>query len=179
MIVDMDSIQGVIGDWESFIQTILDKTVKSGFDLSDFIQMDHICYRTTSINNYTQKKDELSKLGSLLGETMINGRPIATFRLNKPLIYQKWRVDAIELPAPKAGKVFSEGLEHVEFVLYDDMHTFINKYPGQDFDKRAIDRGINPELGFSFDKYAIKFHLLNLPTVVYLENKLGITDVAD
>lgn len=179
MIINMNSAQTVIGDWEAFIQTILDKTVKAGFDLDDFFQMDHLCYRTVSLGNYAEKKDQLGSIGELLGETMVNGRPISTFRLNSPLIYDNWRIDAVELPAPKAGKDFEEGLEHVEYVLYDDMKTFMAKHSDKDFDKRAVDRGINPELGFEFDKYAIKFHLLNLPTVVYLENKLGITDVID
>ena len=44
---------------------------------------------------------------------------------------------------------------------------------------QAADRGINPEIGFKLPSYTVKFHLLNLPTVVYLEAKLGIKDVRD
>jgi predicted metalloenzyme YecM len=175
----MEQTRTILGEWETFLATILRKTANAGFDLADFVQMDHICYRTVSAQNYNDKKTQLGAIGRLLGEAMVNGRPISTFRLTQPLIYEDWRIDAVELPAPKAGKDFEEGLEHVEFVLYDDMQTFINKHRDKDFDLRAADRGINPELGFSFDEYAIKFHLLNLPTVVYLENKLGITDIKD
>lgn len=147
--------------------------------MTDFSQIDHMCYRTTSIENYQQKKTELNNIARLLGETMVNGRPISTFRLNEPVRHQQWRIDAIELPAPKAGAGHAEGLEHVEFVLFDDIPTFLKKYEGKPFELRAADRGINPEVGLQLGRYSVKFHLLNLPTVVWLENKLGIHEVAD
>jgi uncharacterized protein len=175
----MSDIDEVIGDWHTFLGLILEKTREAGFELSDFVQMDHICYRTKSKQNYQDKKSQLGRVGVLLGENMVNNRPISTFRLFSPLIYEKWRIDCVELPAPKDGKPFEEGLEHSEFVLYDDMQTFLSKHKDKEFDLRAIDRGINPELGYNFDKYSIKFHLLNLPTVVLLEAKLGIANIND
>lgn len=57
---------------------------------------------------YKAKKQELAAFfGHLLGETQVNGRPIATFRLHEPVRYQQWRIDALELPAPIAD-VYSE-----------------------------------------------------------------------
>lgn len=110
---------------------------------------------------------------------MVNDRPISTFRLRQPVLHSQWRIDAIELPAPKAGHEHREGLEHIEFVLYDDIPTFLKKYDGQPFEMRAADRGINPEIGLQLGELSVKFHLLNLPTVVYLEQKLGMTDIRD
>lgn len=118
-------------------------------------------------------------MGRLLGETQVNNRSIATFRLLEPVRYGNWRIDAIELPAPKVGTKTDEGLEHVEFVLFDDKEDFLKKYAYKQFEMRAADRGINPEIGFRLPSYTVKFHLLNLPTVVYLERKLGIDDVRD
>jgi uncharacterized protein len=118
-------------------------------------------------------------VASLLGETQVNGRPICTFRLTEPVIHTPWRIDAIELPAPKTGFTHKEGLEHVEFVLFDDIPTFLQKNEVQPFEMRAADRGINQEIGLQLGDLSVKFHLLNLPTVVYLENKLGIEDVRD
>lgn len=172
-------LQDIIGDYTSFLGDVLARTKAEGFDLSDFVQIDHMCYRTTSLENYEQKKAELAEVATLLGETMVNGRPISTFRLTEPVRHGNWRVDAIELPAPKAGSDHIEGLEHIEFVLYDDIPTFLKKYDGKPFELRAADRGINPEVGLKLGDLTIKFHLLNLPTVVYLEHKLGITDVKD
>lgn len=172
-------LEDIIGDYQTFLAEILAQTEAEGFDLSDFVQIDHACYRTTSLENYEQKKAELSEVARLLGETEINGRPICTFRLHEPIRHGSWRIDAIELPAPKEGASHEEGLEHIEFVLYDDIPTFLQKYDGKPFELRAADRGINPEIGLNLGRYTIKFHLLNLPTVVYLEHKLGITSVKD
>ena len=83
----------------------------------------------------------------------------------------------VELPAPKEGLETKEGLEHVELVLFDDKETFLKKYAHKQFEMQAADRGINPEIGFKLPTYTVKFHLLNLPTVVYIEKKLGITEV--
>jgi predicted metalloenzyme YecM len=175
----MADLQAVIGDYPTFLTAIIDRVEAEGFDLADFVQIDHMCYRTTSRDNYEHKKQEFGSIGQLLGETMVNDRPIATFRLNEPVRHGKWRIDALELPAPKAGADHHEGLEHIEFVLYDDIPTFLAKYRGHAFKMLAADRGINPKIGLQLGDYSVKFHLLNLPTVVYLENKLGMHDIRD
>lgn len=175
----MSDLKEVIGDYPCFLEDILGRVVDEGFDLSDFSQIDHMCYRTDSTENYAKKKSELATVAKLLGETMVNGRPISTFRLYAPVIHTPWRVDAIELPSPKAGSEHKEGLEHIEFVLYDDIPTFLEKYEGKPFELRAADRGINPEVGLQLGELSVKFHLLNLPTVVYLEHKLRMDDIKD
>lgn len=175
----MDELKAIIGDYSRFLEDILGRVAGEGFDVADFIQIDHMCYRTTSIDNYNEKKFELSAVAILLGETLVNGRPISTFRLRQPVIHSSWRIDAIELPAPKAGSEHQEGLEHIEFVLYDDIPAFLKKYEDKPFKMQAADRGVNPEVGLSLGEVSVKFHLLNLPTVVYLEKKLGMDDIKD
>ncbi|HSX06592.1 MAG TPA: VOC family protein [Candidatus Saccharimonadia bacterium] len=175
----MARLQEIIGNYPAFLDTILKKVVDAGFDLNDFVQIDHMCYRTVSAENYAQKKDELEAVAKLLGETMVNGRPISTFRLNESTLHSRWRIDAIELSAPKEGAAHIEGLEHIEFVLYDDIPTFLKKYQGKPFEMKAADRGVNPEIGLQLGEYSVKFHLLNLPTVVYLQHKLGMDDIRD
>lgn len=175
----MNDLQSAIGNYEAFLKQILKEIQDEGFDLNDFSQMDHMCYRVPSVESYKAKKQELTNFGKLLGETQVNGRPISTFRLHEPVRYEKWRIDAIELPAPKEGAKTIEGLEHVELVLFDDKEDFLKKYSHKQFDMKAADRGINPEVGFKLPTYTVKFHLLSLPAVVYLEGKLGIRDVRD
>jgi predicted metalloenzyme YecM len=175
----MTDLQSVIGGYPAFLEDIVGRVVADGFDLADFVQMDHMCYRVASMEDYGRKKAELAKVARLLDENMINGRPIATFRLTEPVVYDKWRIDAIELPAPKPGSAYVEGLEHVEFVLFDDIPTFLAKYDGKPFDMRSADRGVNPEVGLQLGNYGVKFHLLNLPAVVYLERKMGLHDIRD
>jgi len=175
----MADLKNIIGDYETFLDEILDQVTRAGFDLTDFVQIDHMCYRTTSLDNYRQKQQELAKVSTLQAETMVNERPISTYRLTTPVKHGQWRIDAIELPAPKAGAEYPEALEHIEFVLYDDIPTFLQKYRDKTFELRAADRGINPEVGYKLGEYTAKFHLLSLTTVVYLEHKLGITSVKD
>lgn len=173
------NLQQIIGDYQSFLDDIIGRIKNEGFNMADFSQMDHMCYRTTSEQNYQDKKSKLMAVATLLTETEVNGRMICTFRLHKPVVHAGWRVDALELPAPKQGKECAEGLEHVELVLYDDMPTFLAKYEGKPFELQSADRGINPEIGLKLGEYKVKFHLLSLTTVCYLENKLGITKVVD
>jgi uncharacterized protein len=173
----MDVLQPIIGEYSTFLKQILQEIITEGFDLADFVQMDHICYRVPSLERYEMKKNELKTVATLLGEAQINGRPIAVFRLTKPIVFDSWRIDTVELPAPKRNTPTSEGLEHVELVLFDDIDTFLSKYPHKNFEMQSADRGINPEIIFRLPTYTVKFHLLNLPTVVYLEKKLGITQV--
>jgi uncharacterized protein len=175
----MSALQEIVGDYSPFLDEILSRVVNEGFDMADFVQVDHMCYRVTSLDDYYKKKTELQSVATLLGETQVNDRPISTFRLKEPVIHDKWRIDTVELPAPKAGRNFKEGLEHVEFVLFDDIPTFLKKYEGKPFILSAADRGVNPEIGLQLGDLSVKFHLLNLPTVVYLEGKLGIKDVRD
>lgn len=175
----MTGLEDIIGNYTTFLNEILDQVAAEGLDFSDFSQIDHMCYRTTSLDNYQAKKSEFSSVADMLSETMVNERPIATFRLHKPVIHKQWRIDTVELPAPRPGKTHKEGLEHIEFVLFDDFPTFLEKYKGKPFETQAADRGINPEIGLRLGNYTVKFHLLALPVVVYLQNKLGISEVRD
>jgi uncharacterized protein len=175
----MNELQGLIGDYEAFLKQLLLEVTDARFDLSDFVQMDHICYRVPTVEAYKTKKQELLAVGKLVGEAQVNGRPISTFRLNDPVHYDRWRIDALELPAPREGIITKEGLEHAEFVLFDSLEDFLKKYADKQFIMDAADRGINPEVAFRLPSYTVKFHMLNLPTVVYLEQKLGITDIRD
>ncbi len=175
----MDDLRPIVGDCNAFLGQILKEIVAEGFDLADFVQMDHMCYRVSSLDGYELKKREFANVARLLGESQVNGRPIAVFRLNAPIYFDRWRIDTVELPVPKPDVLTKEGLEHVEFVIFDDKEVFLEKYAGKAFKMQSADRGINPEIGFQLPTYNVKFHLLSLPTVVYLEKKLGIHEVHD
>lgn len=175
----MNNLQAVIGDYDSFLAQLLQEVKNAGFDSADFAQMDHMCYRVPSTEKYQIKKKELLTFGELLSEAQVNGRPISAFRLHTPVRYGQWRIDTIELPAPKEGVTTKEGLEHVEFVLFDSLDDFLDKHSEKTFNMAAATRGINPEVAFRLPSYTVKFHLLSLPTVIYIEQKLGITDIRD
>ena len=56
-------------------------------------------------------------MGQLLIESMIGGRPIATFLLTKPMLFRNLTIRCIEVPCPKPGRPYKSGWEHVEFAL--------------------------------------------------------------
>ena len=61
--------------------------------------------------------------GTLLSESMINGRPICLFDLSQPLAVGPWQIDCVELPYPGEKRYPHEGWEHVELVLSGDPQT--------------------------------------------------------
>lgn len=72
----MNNLRAVVGDHEAFLKQLLHEVQDAGFDFSDFVQMDHMCYRVPTIEKYQTKKKELLTVGDLLGEAQVNGRPI-------------------------------------------------------------------------------------------------------
>ncbi|HEX3568210.1 MAG TPA: VOC family protein [Candidatus Saccharimonadales bacterium] len=175
----MNELAKLIGDYETFLSEILSEVKAEGFDLHDFVQIDHLCYRAPTNDRYREMRELLSHFGTFLSENMVNGRFISTFRLHEPIVYDGWRIDALELPAPKPGDE-REGLDHIEFVLYDDLHDFLEKYKNKKFGLKAMRRKINPEVSLRLsDKHVVKFHLLSLTTVVFIENQLGYDFIED
>jgi uncharacterized protein len=168
-------LTSIIGNYHDFLEQALAELAEAGFSDAEFSQLDHLCYRTVSEQNYREKKQRLESVGALLNEVLISGRHIATYRLNEPIIHSPWRIDSIELPAPKEGSPHPEGLEHIELVLYDDFDTFQKRHSGRTFVTTALTRLPNPELGYKLPTCSVKFHLMSLPTAIYLEDHLPTT----
>lgn len=174
----MDTLKDIIGDYDAFLSDILDQVEMQGFDENDLVQIDHLCYRTISAENYEDLRAQLADFGKLVGENMINERPISTFRLTDPIYYDIWRIDAIELTAPKPeGPNYSEGLEHIGYVIYDDVPTFIKKYDGKSFELKSAEHPVNPTVRLPLNGCAVKFHQVSLPAAVQIEQQTAASDI--
>ncbi|KAJ3109927.1 hypothetical protein HDU96_007051 [Phlyctochytrium bullatum] len=104
--------------------------------------LDHLCLRTSTPADYTHRQSELAALGaSLLVETPIGGRPVSTWLLPDALAPsisdpgyefgggEGWAgagrfgernrrvVRVLEVPAPKPGRAYEAGWEHVEVAV--------------------------------------------------------------
>ena len=103
----------------AFLQTVVAAGVEEGLPLQQLqqLQLDHACYCTTSGAEYQQICAQLQGVGQRLVEGMVGGRPISTFKLHQPVLFQHWQVACIEVPCPKAGSQHCAGWEHVEFVV--------------------------------------------------------------
>ncbi|MFT7615249.1 MAG: putative metalloenzyme YecM [Candidatus Woesearchaeota archaeon] len=163
------SIETLLGNVHSFLDTVFLKLVDEKIDISTY-ELDHVCYRVERQSQYQQLKNELGKLGELLSEEQIGGRPISTFKLTKPIIYKDREIWCVELPSPKEEKFYATGFEHVEFVIDTDFEMFMKAHPNQQFSTRAISKEINPDVSLQYDGFSVKFHQQSLEYVItYLE----------
>ena len=101
------------------------------------------------------------RFGTLLIESMIGGRPIATVRLLEPLQHQGFAVQCLEIPSPKEGSHYSAGLEHAELVIGSPadgvtgntrLRQWVEELPAalrQRLDMRAIGKEINADVSLS------------------------------
>ncbi len=159
-------------------------------DVSD-LQADHVCWRTETDFEYNDLVKALladPDHFSLLIESEIGGRPIATFQIATPILSAKHQIGVVEIPSPKEGSPYKRGLEHVEFVIgcgtitspwNDDTHQchlveFQKKYPNVTWNTKAMNKQVNPDISVKLktSHYGIcsaKFHLMPLCDVIAAE----------
>lgn len=122
-------INNVFG--QSIVNIFLDKIFLnlelSNVDVSSY-ELDHICYRVSSIENYIIIKKYLYDKSELLSENIVSWRKIATYKLFEPIKYKNREINLIEIPAPKIWSNYEDWFEHVEFVIDISFEEFINKY---------------------------------------------------
>lgn len=118
------------------------------------------------MGRYEVLRTMLAQHGTLLGEHMIGGRPIATFRLNEPFLFEGRSIEVIELPAPKHGSDYAEGFEHAEFVVDEEPLEFSKRYPLLKWDLFGISKSINADVRLNYDGYSVKFHQRSLELVM-------------
>lgn len=171
----MSEIGKLLGDYERFVATIDAGLETAGIDHFDLSMMDHICYRVETLERYDELFKAFGKTAMLLGESEVSGRLIATFEFEEPLEAAGWRIPYLELPQPKEGSPYPEGLEHVELVVVGSLSKFEEKYGHLPFDRKGMGKDINPELGLKHKGISVKFHEQQLGAVLRIEEALGRT----
>lgn len=163
----------LIGDYEAFLTSIAQVFEKIGIAKAELVMCDHLCYRVATEERYQQMRELLSNSAQDIGEVPVSGRLITTFELDQPLRAAGWSVPCIELPAPKDGSPYSEGLEHAEFVV-PNLQRFMQLHSELPFNTAALTKQINPELGLKMSQHrlSVKFHEIALGAVVRLERRL-------
>lgn len=159
----------LIGLANTFLQRVFDELVRHNFILEKHWHIDHLCYRTSTQENYLFIKEQFQKFSKLLIESEVNGRLISTFKLATPIVFREWEIDLIEVPAPKKGKVVADGFEHFEVVSDLTFDEIKSRYSGCRFDDSGLAKDFNQELEVVFDGFALKFHPLSLESVINIE----------
>lgn len=156
---------------EKFLENIFDYLKKENIDVNEF-ELDHICYRVETADEYVKTKNKLSKVGRLLNEHKVRNRLIASYKLDEPIIFRERKIYVVEVPQPSEHAFYKKGWQHAEFVVEEDFQNFMKKYPAVNFKTDSINKEINPELKIVWGEYAVKFHHQSLEYVVtVLENK--------
>lgn len=150
-----------------FRQLCLDLTSKQ-VPIQDFIA-DHLCFRVQDQSQYVHYKSFLCRVAILLTESVVNGRPICTFKLKSPFVIDNKTIDLVELPAPKEGTHYKTGFEHAEFVISEHFDIFKERFPQLNLieDKNKI---LNAELIYRSEIGTAKFHHLSLDRVIEIES---------
>lgn len=159
---------------QDFLTQLFQQLTESGIELKQHWSIDHLCYRTDSTENYLRLKEEFGHFSDLLIESDVNGRPISTFKLRKPISFKNWQIDVVELPAPKQGKKTLLGFEHIEVVCDCPFEKLKSMWSKCSFDESGLQKIFNQEFEIPLKGCAIKFHHLSLESVVRLEKNTKV-----
>jgi pantothenate kinase len=118
---------------------------------------------------------------------------ISTYSINPGIPFNGNLVQAVEIPAPKVGSPYPEGLEHAEFVIPSNaggdpssagfdhatvLRNFAREHKGVEWSFKATMKECNPDISVKVDMKdkgvgaaTAKFHLVPLPTVIEWEKK--------
>lgn len=152
-----------------FLERAFAEMEQKNINLEKHWHIDHLCFRTSSQENYLLTQKQFQSFSKLLIESEVNGRLISVFKLESPIVFRDWEIDLIEVPAPKKGKPYENGFEHIEVVCDLDFEEIKSRYVQFQFDESGLSKNFNQELEIAFDGFAVKFHQLSLESVINLE----------
>lgn len=149
-----------------FLEKIYSKIQTNHIELLPHWIIDHLCYRVETIEEYQDYKNLFLQIAKCLVESEVNGRMIATFKLNRPIRFKSYVIDVIEVPAPKKGKLVNTGFEHIEVVCDISFEEIMKQYPSLIFDTSGMTKTYNKELEVNLDGHSLKFHHQSLEDVI-------------
>ncbi|OQR84422.1 YecM protein [Achlya hypogyna] len=131
--------------------------------------LDHVCYRCETEEEYNHLSTAvLPAMATLLVESEVGGRPIATFKLREAILLGNGKsVDVLEVPMPKPGSFYKRGLEHAEIVVPFDLDKFVEANEALFWDLKGMTKASNREARIALGPdYNVKFHEQTLETVI-------------
>ena len=164
-------MKDILGPYETAVTNAEALLREHGISTDDLVQCDTICYRVETNERYEEVKQQLARVAILLNEVEVNGRLIAAFALEEPLrAGAQDAISYIELPQPKPGSQYAEGIDHVQFVTRLPLGYFHSKYRNIPFEEKGLASKLNPLLKLEGEEVSVKFHDKHMGAVVALED---------
>lgn len=148
-----------------FLEHLFTALHANGLKVED-MELDHLCYRVATVVRYSTCMDLFAQHGTLLAESLIAGRPIATYRLHQGFRFRERIIDMVELPSPKPGSTYHEGYEHSEFVVEEDLLVFTQRYPKLAWELDDLYKPTNADVRLRYPDFSVKFHRQSLAEVI-------------
>lgn len=152
-----------------FLEKLFKKMGDVGIEIPPHWDIDHLCYRVDSLSRYEELKTLFKAFSTKLIESDVNGRPIATFKLNSCINFKNHSIDVVELPAPKPSKPTQEGFEHIEIVCDESFVELEEKYKYLKLDLGGLKKNFNQEFEIDLGERNLKFHHMSLESVIRVE----------
>jgi predicted metalloenzyme YecM len=161
----------ILDNYKDFLDKMLQDIEVKGIDVSKY-DLDHFGYQCSSNEDYDKLKPEFEKIGKLIDEAIVGGRRVGIFKLDIPLEYKDWKIQAVEVVAPKVGQECPSALEHAEFVIDTDFDSFVKRYPNLNWDLTAINQPTFPMVKLKLSDFTqVKFHLQPVLEIVGKKEK--------
>ena len=146
-------------NYNSFLDQLFQKLTNLNVDVTG-LELDHLGYIVSSVEEYNSVKQELIKLGDFIKEPIVGNWQVGHVKLFEPMGYKSYVIPVLELIAPLQGETPTLGFEHAEFVLKESYQSYMAKYPKLNWDISAINRPEFSMIKLRLDENTqVKFHL--------------------
>ena len=124
----------------NFLTSFLTQVTLSNLDIAG-MELDHIAYQADSSEAYDQIKNDFSVMGKLVSEELIGGRRVAIYKLDTPIVYDIYKIHALEVIEPKKDQIVESGYQHAEYVLVNEsFESYMNRHDHVDWDTSSLNR---------------------------------------
>ncbi len=165
----------ILGDFAGFYEQQYQRLLALGIDIRG-LPLSHLAFRTKTIEEYLEIRNQLEPFCSANVENIWGGRPISKMELKTPLVLSREAsTSLIELIPPEHADeyqdVYKLGLEHIGIVLGEEFENFGKQCAPLITGQQDQGPFCNPFFITFEDQSNVKFYLRSLKEVCILEGK--------
>lgn len=161
----------LLGDPAAFFATQRHRLSDLGIDIDGY-PLSHLAFRTSTVDEYLDMRDQLERHSTANVENVWNGRRISKLLLRRPLPVAPGVVaPLIELIPPPHQAVYQMGLEHVGVVLGEHLDEFADQHQATLTGRQDQGRYCMPFFITFPDHTNVKFYAHSLHDVCVFEGR--------